>query len=117
MLCPYCRTENHPAATRCAACGSWMVDPPPIREWTRARDGKVVAGICRGLSQRFAIPVAAVRLAFLLSILFGGWGLVAYVGLWIAMPLAPAIPPSLPAYRPPEPPNAGAGGPGAPPPP
>jgi len=116
MVCPYCRTQNHPAATRCAACSSWMVDPPPIREWTRAREGRVIAGICRGLSQRFAIPVAAIRLVFLLSLLLGGWGLLAYLGLWIAMPLGPAAaPPALPEYRPPEPmPPAGAPGPGSP---
>jgi phage shock protein PspC (stress-responsive transcriptional regulator) len=116
MTCPYCRTENHPAATKCAACASWLVDPPPVREWTRARDGKMIAGICRGLSQRFGIPVAAIRLVFLFSLLLGGWGLLAYVGLWIAMPLAAPVYPALPAYQPPVPAHAGGpSGPGAPP--
>ena len=116
MTCPYCRTENHPAATKCAACASWLVDPPPIREWTRAREGKLIGGVCRGLSLRFGMPVAAVRLVFLLSLLLGGWGLIAYLGLWIAMPLSPPVFPALPAYRPPEPAQAsGASGPGAPP--
>jgi phage shock protein PspC (stress-responsive transcriptional regulator) len=85
-----------------------MVDPPPIREWFRAREGKVIAGVCRGLSHRFAIPVAAVRLGFLLTLLVGGWGLLAYIGLWIAMPLAPPAIPALPAYRPPGDDVAGA---------
>ena len=120
MLCQYCRTENHPGAVKCAACGSWMVDPPSIREWTRARDGKMIAGICRGLSLRFGIPVAAIRLAFLLSLLLGGWGLLVYVGLWIAMPLAPEVHPALPAHRPTQLPGETRGpgpgaGPGAPP--
>ncbi len=92
MICPYCRTENAPGATRCAHCTSWMVErPPPARDWTRARDGKLIAGVCRGLSNRFAIPCAAVRLVFLLSILFGGWGVLAYIALWIAMPLEPLM--------------------------
>ncbi len=90
MTCPYCHTQNQPGSTRCAACTSWMVDPPPVREWTRARASRMVAGVCRGLASRFGIPVAALRLAFVLSVLLGGWGILAYLALWIAMPLEPA---------------------------
>ncbi len=94
MICPYCRTENLPGATRCSACTSWMVDRPPVREWTRAREGRWFGGVARGLASRYAVPVAAVRAGFLLSLLLGGWGLVAYVVLWIAMPPEPlALPP------------------------
>jgi phage shock protein C len=97
MICPYCRTENAPGATRCAACTSWMVEPRPIAEWTRARHDKMIAGVARGLANRFALPIAAVRVAFLLSVLLGGWGIVAYVALWIAMPLEPLpAPPASP---------------------
>lgn len=95
MICPYCRTENAPGAVRCAACTSWMVEPPPRREWYRAREGRMIGGVARGLSNRFGVPCAAVRLVFLLSILFGGWGILAYVALWIAMPLEPL--PTVPA--------------------
>ena len=98
MLCPYCRTENAAGATRCSACTSWIVDPPPVREWTRARSGRMIAGIARGLANRFGLPIAAVRLVFLLSILFGGWGILVYIALWIAMPEEP-----LPAAAPVEP--------------
>jgi len=95
MLCPYCRTENAPGAIRCAHCTSWMQRPAP-REWTRAREGRWLGGVARGLANRFAVPCAAVRLIFLLSILFGGWGILAYVALWLAMPLEPlALPPAL----------------------
>ena len=95
MLCPYCRTENAPGAIRCAHCTSWMRERPPPREWTRAREGGWLGGVARGLANRFAVPCAAVRLVFLLSILFGGWGILAYVALWIAMPLEPlALPPA-----------------------
>ncbi len=90
MICPYCRTENRPGATRCAACTSWMTDPPPAREWVRARTGRMIAGVCRGLATRYGLAVAAVRLAFVLSLFLGGWGLVAYVVLWVVMPLEPA---------------------------
>jgi phage shock protein C len=105
MTCPYCRTENQAGATRCAACTSWMVDTPPTREWVRAREGKLIAGVCRGLANRFALPVAPLRLAFVLSILLGGWGLVAYLALWIAMPATarPAAPPGSLEGRPTSP--------------
>lgn len=90
MTCPFCKSQNQPGAVKCAACGSWMVEYPPVREWLRAREGKMIAGVCRGLANRFGFPVAAVRLAFLLSLVLGGWGLVVYVALWIAMPLPSA---------------------------
>jgi len=103
MICPYCRTENLPGATRCAACTSWMVERPPTRDWMRAREGRIIAGVSRGLANRFGVPCAAVRLVFLLSILFGGWGILAYVALWIAMPLEPlALPPASIERREPE---------------
>src|SRR5690349_5052517 len=106
MICPWCRTENRPGATRCAACTSWMVTPVPVREWTRARDGRLLAGVCRGLSNRFGVPVAALRLLFIATLLLGGWGLLAYVALWIAMPLEPLL---LPAHA--EPPAEAAASP------
>jgi phage shock protein PspC (stress-responsive transcriptional regulator) len=37
-----------------------------------------------------------VRLVFIFSILFGGWGVLAYLALWIAMPLEPPPPHALP---------------------
>ena len=58
MICPYCKTDNALGATRCAACTSWMVERPPVREWTRAREGRLVGGVARGLSSRFGVPVA-----------------------------------------------------------
>lgn len=94
MICPYCRTESAPGATRCAACTSWMVEVRPVREWTRARTGRFLGGVARGLATRFGLPVAALRLVFLLSVLLGGWGILVYAALWIAMPLEPL---SLPA--------------------
>jgi phage shock protein PspC (stress-responsive transcriptional regulator) len=98
MLCPYCRTENRPGATRCAACTSWMVESPPVREWLRPRQGRLLAGVGAGLAARFALPVAAVRAAFILSVVLGGWGVLVYLALWIAMPLEPLLlpPPPLP---------------------
>jgi phage shock protein PspC (stress-responsive transcriptional regulator) len=100
--CRYCRSENAPGAIRCAHCTSWLDEERrPVREWYRARQGRWLGGVSRGLANHFRIPVAAVRLGFLLSVLFGGWGVVAYVALWIAMPLEPMAP--LPSVQQPAP--------------
>jgi phage shock protein PspC (stress-responsive transcriptional regulator) len=86
-----------------------MVTQPPVREWTRAREGTMIGGVARGLASRFAVPVAAVRLAFVLATIFGLWGLALYVTLWIILPLEPL--PLPPAWAAP-PPQAAAPAPG-----
>jgi len=105
VTCPYCRTENETGAIRCRHCTSWMDQRPLQREWYRARDGKMIAGVCRGLADRFSLPIALVRVLFILSICAGGWGIILYIALWIAMPLQPipmaiappvVAPPSIP---------------------
>jgi len=98
MICPFCRTENRPGAVKCAACGSWITEYPPVREWVRPRRGRMLAGVCRGLADRFGLPVAAVRIAFLLSLLLWGGGLVIYLACWIGMPVEPE---PVPATAPP----------------
>jgi phage shock protein PspC (stress-responsive transcriptional regulator) len=96
MICPYCRTETAPGATRCAACTSWLTEPPRAREWTRARDGAWLGGVARGLANRFGVSCAAVRLAFIVAAIVGGWGIVVYLALWVVMPLEPlALPPAV----------------------
>jgi phage shock protein C len=89
MNCPYCRTENEPGAIRCRSCTSWISDAPIRGEWYRSRQGRMIGGVARGLSNRFGVPVAALRLVLLLSILAGGWGVILYLALWIAMPPDP----------------------------
>jgi phage shock protein C len=107
MICPYCRTECPPGATRCAACTSWLVEVRPVREWTRARTGRLLGGVARGLANRFGLPVAALRLVLLLSVLLGGWGILVYAALWIAMPLEPlALPAAPPPVGQPQPQGA-----------
>ena len=92
MLCPYCRNELPQGAVRCGACTSWIPERTPVREWRRARQGKMVAGVAQGLANHYGLPVAAVRLLIVLATIFGFWGLPAYVLLWILMPLEPELP-------------------------
>lgn len=47
---------------------------------------RVVAGVCSGLADYFAIDPILVRLAFVIIAFAGGAGILAYIVLWIAMP-------------------------------
>ncbi len=53
---------------------------------TRPRDGRIIAGVCAGLAQRFGWSVTVVRLIFLLSIVLPGSQVIVYLILWILMP-------------------------------
>lgn len=53
----------------------------------RSSEQRKIAGVCAGLGEYFELDPVFFRLFFLFSILFGGLGLLAYVALWILMPL------------------------------
>lgn len=59
---------------------------PQIRTLTRPRQGRVIAGVCAGLAERFGWSVFLVRLLFLLSIVIPGSQVLVYIVLWILMP-------------------------------
>lgn len=56
--------------------------PPLVRPVV----GRSVAGVCAGLAAHLGLPLAPVRLAFLVLVPFGGAGLVAYGLLWALVP-------------------------------
>lgn len=51
----------------------------------RPRQGKLIAGVCAAIAQRFGVPKWLVRLGF---IIFGlvGIGEIVYIVLWILIP-------------------------------
>ncbi|AXJ10253.1 PspC domain-containing protein [Arthrobacter sp. PM3] len=51
----------------------------------RPRRGKMFAGVCAALADRFEVPRVFVRLGFMFFGLFGV-GVVAYLALWIIIP-------------------------------
>ncbi|WP_460880778.1 GIN domain-containing protein [Pontibacter rugosus] len=59
-----------------------------VRKLFRDPEDKKLAGVSSGIAKYFGIDVAVVRLLFLLSIFLGGFGIVAYIVLWVAMPEA-----------------------------
>jgi phage shock protein C len=48
-------------------------------------EGRLIAGVCRGIAERFGVSTFLVRLGF---VIFGfvGAGEIAYIVLWILMP-------------------------------
>ena len=51
----------------------------------RPRRGRMIAGVCAALANRFGIGVGKVRLVFVIFGLFGA-GEIAYIVLWILVP-------------------------------
>lgn len=57
---------------------------PPLR---RVRQGRWIAGVCRGLASRWDLNVVQVRALFVLASALGGIGVLAYVACWLVLPL------------------------------
>jgi phage shock protein PspC (stress-responsive transcriptional regulator) len=52
----------------------------------RSESDKLIGGVAGGIAQRFGINSTLVRLAWLLSVFFGGFGALAYLILWLVLP-------------------------------
>ncbi len=55
----------------------------------RNRQEKRIAGVCTGLADYFDIDVTLVGIAFILTVIAGFSGFLAYVILWIVVPVKP----------------------------
>ena len=55
-----------------------------------SNQNKVLAGVAGGLGEYFDIDPVLIRIAFVVLIFLNGFGLLAYVVAWIAMPRVPA---------------------------
>lgn len=56
---------------------------------TRPRTGRVIAGVCAALGNRFGMSPNVVRLLFLLSCLLPGPQFIIYIVAWIVIPSEP----------------------------
>jgi phage shock protein C len=52
----------------------------------RSKDDRVIAGVAGGLAQYFNLDPTLVRVAWVVAVVFGGFGFLAYVILWIVLP-------------------------------
>ena len=58
------------------------------RSLQRPREGRIIAGVCAGIADRFGVSRFLVRVLFLLFA-FTGAGELAYLIGWVVMPNAP----------------------------
>ena len=61
--------------------------PSALNELRRSTTDKWFGGVCGGIAKQTAIPAWSWRILFLLMVLLHGIGLLAYVLLWIFVPL------------------------------
>ncbi|MDI3548690.1 MAG: phage shock protein [Halanaerobiales bacterium] len=55
----------------------------------RSREDRVIGGVCGGLADFFDIDSTWIRLGFILVVLAGGAGILAYIIAWIVIPEEP----------------------------
>ncbi|MEW2355816.1 PspC domain-containing protein [Spirillospora sp. NPDC029432] len=55
----------------------------------RRSDGRLLAGVCRGLAGHLGVDAFLIRAAFVLLTLASGLGVAAYIALWVLVPLRP----------------------------
>lgn len=98
MYCSSCGKEIGQDPAFCQFCGARVapcypvIPPRPPRTFARFSSDKKIAGVCGGVARYFDLDASVVRAVWLLCVLLGGSGLVAYVVLWIVMPLDPPLP-------------------------
>jgi phage shock protein PspC (stress-responsive transcriptional regulator) len=59
-----------------------------LQQLRKSANDRVLGGICGGLGEYTPVPALIWRVLFVLTAIFGGAGLVAYVVLWCLMPTA-----------------------------
>lgn len=89
MYCNYCGKVIPDDANLCAYCGKRVAVVIARKRLMRPRDGRKLAGVCAGLGEYFDIDPTLIRVLWVLAVVFGGTGILAYIIAWIVMPEEP----------------------------
>lgn len=94
MYCSACGKNIGEDPLYCQYCGARVAPVPlaPKRPFARYTADKKIAGVCGGVARYFDLDPLLVRVVWVLCVLCGGTGLLAYIILWIVMPLDPEYP-------------------------
>src|SRR5260370_13129908 len=99
MTCVNCQKDIAVGSRFCYNCGAKQPETPPPgvspqtggkRKLVRSSTDKKIAGVCAGLADYFDLDPTIVRVIWFLAVFFAGTGFLAYIILWIVLPLAPA---------------------------
>ncbi len=100
MYCSNCGKSIDDSSVFCQFCGARTAQqksssfpfkiPSSKRPFARYSNDKKIAGVCGGVARYFDLDSSLVRAIWLLCSLLWGAGPIAYVVLWVAMPLDPA---------------------------
>lgn len=61
------------------------------RRYYRDIDDKVIGGVAMGIAKYFSVDVSIIRILFIVSIFFGGFGIIVYFILWFITPEAKTV--------------------------
>ena len=98
MTCSSCNKDIAIGSKFCYNCGAKQPESgaPGLSPATgapkklmRSSTDKKIAGVAAGLGDYFDVDVTIVRVIWLLLIFCGGTGVLAYIILWIVLPVAP----------------------------
>lgn len=84
-----------------------------MKKLYRSQKQKIVAGVCGGIAEYFGIDPVLIRLIWIVLIVFGGTGVLAYIIAWIVIPResgafeSPNPPVESPVKQPDEKPETG----------
>ena len=95
MFCPQCGKEHTEKINFCCNCGTAMFTPVmPRKKLARSRTDRKVAGVCGGFADYMDIDPSLIRVAWIMLVFLGGWGLLGYLVAWIIMPEQPLVQPA-----------------------
>jgi phage shock protein C len=93
MICQNCNKEIASSSNFCYLCGAKQgaqaYQPAARPRLERSSTDKKIGGVCAGIANFFDLDVTLVRFLWLVAVLFGGTGFLAYLIAWIVIPLAP----------------------------
>jgi phage shock protein C len=98
MTCRSCSKNIAIGSNYCYNCGAKQPEAgaPGLSPATgtpkrlmRSSTDKKVAGVCAGLADYFDMDATIIRVLWLLLVICGGTGVLAYIILWIVLPVAP----------------------------
>ena len=91
MYCNYCGKIIPEDANLCAYCGKRVTGMVARKRLLRMRYGRKIAGVCKGFAEYFDLDVTVIRIVWVVSALFGLFGVIAYFAAWIIIPEEPLL--------------------------